>query len=96
MNWVNVKTLKPDRIRVYPQPESPPGSPWDAAEAHMREGFLPPYDICQLLPSCPPPVYTRRRRWVLSGAIMTMKRVAEGDSALMKRLRDLNKQYLRA
>jgi hypothetical protein len=98
MNWVPVKSLKPDRIHVYPHPAAGdiPGFPWDAAESHMREGFLPPYDICQLLPSFPLPAFTRRRQWVLSGAIATLKIVAADNSALMKSLRDMNRRYRRA
>ena len=94
MNWINVKTLKSDKI--YLENTIPPADPWDVAEDWMREGYLPPLFICKLLPSSPLPAYTRRRRWTLSGAIMTLKRVAEADSALMKSLRDLNKRYRQA
>jgi hypothetical protein len=83
--------LKPDKI-YEPMPPDWNGA-WDTAEKYMRDGFLPPYWLCRLLPVEHLEKFTRRRQWVLSGTIGTLKRVEGDTSILMKSLRNLNRQY---
>ena len=92
MNWTSIKKLKPDMIH-FQEWEGPVEHPWDAAEAYMRRGFLPPVVLCVLLTKSPLDKFTRRRQWVLSGAFGTLKWVEKDYADLRKLLKAVKKRY---
>ena len=93
MNWIKVRTLKAEGLYEEPATEGDWIHPWDAAEAYMRRGNLPPYRLCQLLHTEQLQSFTRRRQWVLAGAIETLKRMEGDTSTLRKSLKVLKRQY---
>lgn len=69
--WTSVKTLSPSKVRQAAW-AAMGNDAWAAAERYMRDGFLPPYTIITHLTEQKPAVFTRRHKWVLSGAMRTV------------------------
>lgn len=92
MNWIKIRTLKPDMIH-WSWWEGPVEDPWKVAEDCMKQGFLPPVVLCVLLPQHNPQVFTRQKHWVLAGAVETLNRVEEDAAALRKELRKIKRPY---
>jgi hypothetical protein len=82
MDWKPVKKLKADKVHFTEWHGS--DNPWEAVEAYMKDGYLPPIVLCRLLVDSAPAKITRNRMWVLAGAIQSVK-CLEGDTGLLRK-----------
>lgn len=92
--WRPVKEMKAGMIRNGVKDEVGANA-WDQATDYMKRGYLPPLLLVTRLASQKPPVFTRRHRWVVAGALETLTHCVQEETALHRRLKQMRMEAQR-